>query len=96
MLDSLVKKDTIAISQPAQLDSTLDKKDSLYSALAVDTVVAQPALATGDIDTRQVNPEELMKFAETLVGTLMFMALPIPGLVLIVPVLLLMYSTTSG
>ncbi len=69
LIDSLSKKDTVALNKPAAIDSMLDKKDNLSSALAVDTLkIAQ--LQPGEaIDTRNVNPEDVIKFAETLIGT---------------------------
>lgn len=62
--DSLSKKDTVTLNKPAAIDSMLDKKDSLSSVIAVDTLkIAQ--LQPGEaIDTRNVNPDDVIKFAE--------------------------------
>ncbi len=63
------KKDTISISKPVLIDSILDKKDSVASVIALDTQKIAPLQQGEAIDTRNVNPEEVIKFAETLVGT---------------------------
>jgi cell wall-associated NlpC family hydrolase len=67
--DGLLKKDTISISEPVLIDSILDKKDSVASVIALDTQKIAPLQQGEAIDTRNVNPEEVIKFAETLVGT---------------------------
>ena len=67
--DALLNKDTISISEPVLIDSILDKKDSIASVIALDTQKMAPILIGEANDTRNVNPEEVIKFAETLVGT---------------------------
>jgi len=67
--DSLAKKDTVPIKDSAAVDSMLDKKDSLATLVAHDSLNAEPVKPGESIDVRNVNPEDLIKFAETLVGT---------------------------
>jgi hypothetical protein len=67
--DSLAYKDTVAIKDSAELDSKLDKKDSLSMLFAGDSVNADPIKPGEYIDVRNVDPEELLEFAESLVGT---------------------------
>lgn len=66
--DSTVIRDTIAVPPPEEIDSLLDKNDSL-SALAVDTQKVATLKPGESIDVRNVNPEEIITFAQTLVGT---------------------------
>lgn len=67
--DSLFKKDTIVLSKDITADSLLNKKDSLSAVIAVDTLKISMLEKDESINTRNVNPEEVIKFAETLVGT---------------------------
>src|SRR5687767_2867127 len=69
MSDSLAKKDTVAVRDSATLDSMLDKKDSLSLVVATDNIKADPLNAGESIDVQDLDPEELIEFAETLVGT---------------------------
>lgn len=69
LADSLVQKDTVSLSNVSAVYSALDRKDSLSSVIAVDTQKIAPLQQGEAIDTRNVNPEEVIKFAETLVGT---------------------------
>jgi cell wall-associated NlpC family hydrolase len=64
--DSLSKKDTASVTG---IDSMLDKKDSISSLIAIDTLKMAPLQQGEAIDTRNVNPEDVIKFAETLIGT---------------------------
>lgn len=66
--DTSFIRDTIAVPPPKEIDSLLDKNDSL-SALAVDTQKVAMLKPGESIDVRNVNPEELITFAQTLVGT---------------------------
>jgi cell wall-associated NlpC family hydrolase len=67
--DSLANKDTVAIKDSAELDSKLDKKDSLSLVAAGDSVNVEPIKPGENIAVGDVDPEELLKFAESLVGT---------------------------
>jgi cell wall-associated NlpC family hydrolase len=69
IIDSLTKKDTAVITDAVAIDSMLDKKDSLSAVIGTDTLKTL-ALKQGEaIDTRDINPEDVIKFAESLVGT---------------------------
>lgn len=61
--------DTIAISKPIALDSLLDKKDSVSSAIAIDTQKVVSVTSAESVDVGAVDPEQVIQFAETLVGT---------------------------
>ena len=67
--DSLIQKDTIASVLPLGADSALDKRDSLSAAIAIDTIQSAPLQPGEAINVRNISPEEVIKFAETLVGT---------------------------
>jgi len=67
--DSLSQKDTVAVRDSATLNSMLDKKDSLSLVVATDSINTDPISAEESIDVRDLDPEELIKFAESLVGT---------------------------
>ena len=67
--DSLAKKDTVAIKDSATLDSMLDKKDSLSFVVANDSLQAEPIKPGEIIDVQNADPEEVIRFAETLIGT---------------------------
>jgi hypothetical protein len=69
LTDSLATKDTIALSEPAAIDSVLDKKDSLSSMIALDSLDAILVKPGDAIDTKAINPGEVIRFAESLVGT---------------------------
>ena len=69
MEDSLSKKDTIRLTQPVILDSLLDQKDSLSTAIASDSLSLTPIREYEKIETKDVNPEDVIRFAESLVGT---------------------------
>jgi cell wall-associated NlpC family hydrolase len=62
-------EDTVVAALPAAADSILRKSDSLLSAAALDTIRSVPLQASETIDVKTVNPEEVLRFAETLVGT---------------------------
>lgn len=69
LADSLFKKDTIVLSKAVIADSLLNKKDSLSAVIAVDTLKIRTLEKGESINTSNVNPEEVIKFAETLIGT---------------------------
>lgn len=63
------KEDSIAGTSPFKTDSILDRKDKAINAKAIDTIKSEPLQAGNNIDVKSVNPDELIRFAETLVGT---------------------------
>jgi cell wall-associated NlpC family hydrolase len=69
LADSLSKKDTISLVQPVAVDSFLDQKDSLSSVMANDSLSLAPIPATETIARGDIDPEEVIRFAESLVGT---------------------------
>lgn len=69
MVDSLSAKDTILVESSLTTDSILDSKDSVSSAIAVDTIKADAVKTNEAIDVKNVSPDEVIKFAETLIGT---------------------------
>jgi cell wall-associated NlpC family hydrolase len=69
LADSLSKKDTVTLVQSDTVDSLLDQKDSLSSIIADDSLSLTPIKANEAIATRDVNPEDVIRFAESLVGT---------------------------
>lgn len=69
LTDSLAVKDTISIAKPLAVDSLLDKKDSLSSQIAIDTQKVASVTSAESIDVRNVDPEQVIRFAETLIGT---------------------------
>ena len=58
-----------ALEKSLAIDSTLDRKDSVAASRAAGIKNLDPLEAGEAIDTRNVNPEEVIKYAETLVGT---------------------------
>lgn len=69
LTDSLAAKDTIAITRSVAVDSLLDKNDSISSAIAIDTQKVVPVTPAESVDVGRVDPEQVIQFAETLVGT---------------------------
>ena len=69
LTDSLAVKDTISVAKPLAMDSLLDKKDSLSSQIAIDTQKVASLTSAESIDVRNVDLEQVIRFAETLVGT---------------------------
>jgi len=68
MIDSAVQIDK-GFQKTVAIDSALDVKDSMSASTAAGLKSFTP-LAPGEaIDTRNVNPEEVIRYAETLVGT---------------------------
>src|SRR5687767_8425308 len=67
--DSLSKKDTIQLAQSGSVDSLLDQKDSLSLIVANDSLALAPVRENETIETKDINPEDVIRFAETLVGT---------------------------
>lgn len=67
--DSFSQKDTIALGQTGVIDSLLDKKDSLSSVRARDTLNIEPLQQGEAINTASADPEAVIRFAESLVGT---------------------------
>ena len=68
MVDSAVITDD-GLTKRIAIDSMLDKKDSQAITNATDVKTLQPLQPGEAIDTRNVNPEEVIRYAETLVGT---------------------------
>lgn len=67
MVDTAVTD--VGLQRSLAIDSRLDNKDSLAAARAAGFKTFDP-LAPGEaIDVRNVNPEEVIQYAETLVGT---------------------------
>ena len=69
LTDSLAQKDTLLIGQTNAIDSLLDKKDRLSAAIARDTLMINPLKEGENIDIGDADPEKVIKFAESLVGT---------------------------
>ena len=69
LTDSLAQKDTLLIGQTNAIDSLLDKKDRLSAAIARDTLMINPLKEGENIDIGDADPEKIIRFAETLVGT---------------------------
>jgi hypothetical protein len=69
LTDSLAEKDTIALNEPAAIESLLNKKDSLSLMIALDSLEVAPVKPGDAIDVKNINPDEVIRFAETLVGT---------------------------
>jgi cell wall-associated NlpC family hydrolase len=67
--DSLSKKDTVRLVQTAAVDSLLDEKDSLSAIIAEDSLSITPIKENEAIATRDVDPEDVIRFANSLVGT---------------------------
>ncbi|HKP31925.1 MAG TPA: C40 family peptidase [Chitinophagaceae bacterium] len=67
--DSLAVKDTVSMSNPILVDSVLDKKDSMSSMVVLDTQQVVPLTSRERVEVSNVDPEQVIKFAETLVGT---------------------------
>ena len=69
LTDSLAERDTLPLSEPVAIDSMLDKKDSLSSLMAVDSLDALPVKPGDAVKMKAIEPGELIRFAESLVGT---------------------------
>ena len=69
LVDSLSQKDTVQLTQSDVVDSLLDKKDSLSAVIADDSLSVVPLPENETIATRNVNPEDVIRYAESLVGT---------------------------
>jgi cell wall-associated NlpC family hydrolase len=69
LADSLSKKDTIQLIQPVSVDSFLDQKDSLSSLIANDSLSLAPIPENETIPSAAINAEDVIRFAEGLVGT---------------------------
>ncbi len=67
--DSLAQKDTLLIGQTKAIDALLDKKDRLSSAIARDTLMIDPLKQGENINIGDADPEKIIRFAESLVGT---------------------------
>ncbi|MGZ5247202.1 MAG: C40 family peptidase [Flavitalea sp.] len=62
-------KDSLVETLPIKIDSVLNKKDKVARSKAIDIIKSEPLPAGSKIDVKAVNPDELIRFAETLVGT---------------------------
>ena len=66
MVDTAVTDD---MQKSQAIDATLDRKDRIAVRNASDVRQLDPLQPGEAIDTRNVNPEEIIRYAETLVGT---------------------------
>ena len=62
-------KDTVSMTDPAEVDSLLDKKDSISPAIIIDTQKITPLTSSELVNVGNVDPEQVIRFAETLIGT---------------------------
>ncbi len=69
MTDSLAQKDTLNLGNSNGIDSLLDKKDSLSAANSRDKLMIDPLKPGEEINIGDADPEKVIKFAESLVGT---------------------------
>lgn len=69
MTASVSIKDTISLKDTSAFDSILDIKDSITQTVAIDSQIIKTPTSNETIDTRNITPNEVIAFAETLVGT---------------------------
>lgn len=62
-------KDTISLKDTSAIDSILDIKDNITQTVAIDSQIIKTPTSNETIDTRNITPNEVIAFAETLVGT---------------------------
>lgn len=67
--DSLSQKDTLKLSNRNAIDSLLNEKDRLSAAIARDTLMIDPLKQGEEINVGDADPEQIIRFAESLVGT---------------------------
>lgn len=67
MVDTAVTED--GLQKSLSIDATLDETDSLAARAARGVKNLEPLQPGEAIDTRNVNPEDVIRYAETLVGT---------------------------
>lgn len=68
-MNNFSKNDTLYTGQGGLIDSLLDKRDSLSSVFAIDTIKIDPLRQGEAINTLNADPDMVVKFAESLVGT---------------------------